>query len=893
MLRHRILLEAAQKASFEGNPSAAADIASEARKIASSRGFFRAQVTTLQRQTQAETWTQAEILSLDDRMSLEGTGLLGWRMSETGITAPPALMKMGLTEREALDLMQIFFRSLRLQGAVGPLERVDLRDGVFEPRLGPIYVRGHGSDSARKVLSWVPTRGSNRRSTFLDGVLRSLGRAESGRETLEQVWEMVSAPASPFHSWLQTQSIPALGIVSQIEPTMITARVHDQSTPLWRCTVCRRVSIFNVRSLCETYRCSGTLVAWVLPEGTADDDHYRSLYRMRHAVPLEATEHTAQWTNERAAEIQQDFIAGRTNVLSCSTTFELGVDVGELQSVVLRNVPPTVSNYVQRAGRAGRRVESAALVLTYAQRRPNDLSMFANPRQLIASAVRPPVVPIANVRIAERHIYSIALAAFFREELDVTHRRYRQVGEFFEGQSGDTGSEHLISWIAAPPKHVQQSIATALRGAVAEQQLPTSTWTIHLTDLVQRVTDEYATEVTFYEDAAGQAFAEKKGAYGDHLGRVLKTLHTRELLGFLANRNILPKYGFPVDTVEMRTPYGEAASAVNLDLTRDLSQAIFEYAPGATVVAGGHLWTSAGLGRKQGKELPPVFYRICKQCDLYSESYEADDSACSRCGAAPGGMARKYMEPRFGFVAQGGKDRPSDRPPRTSWRGETRIIGGGEVVSTTQTALPAALVESQLLERTKMVRINVGPGDLGYHVCGFCGRGAPALGERPREHANPLNVRPCTGSFGTYSLAHRYETDVLRTVLSVPWTGQNSAATAKSVLYAMLQGAAQELQISRDNIDGVADEYSATNANVSFIDTVPGGAGYARLIGDNLAAVLAQARRIVAECECGEETSCYMCLRTYSNQRIHDELSRGAALRFLDALWAGNGFDVE
>ena len=66
------------------------------------------------------------------------------------------------------------------------------------------------------------------------------------------------------------------------------------------------------------------------------------------------------------------------------------------------------------------------------------------------------------------------------------------------------------------------------------------------------------------------------------------TLRKRDLLGFLANRNVLPKYGFPVDSVELRTTahFGKHAGA-KLDLTRDLSQAIYEYAPDATLVAGG------------------------------------------------------------------------------------------------------------------------------------------------------------------------------------------------------------------------------------------------------------------------------------------------------------------
>ncbi|WP_209284272.1 hypothetical protein, partial [Prescottella equi] len=81
-------------------------------------------------------------------------------------------------------------------------------------------------------------------------------------------------------------------------------------------------------------------------------------------------------------------------------------------------------------------------------------------------------------------------------------------------------------------------------------------------------------------------------AFGGRLQKTLKTIEERQLLGYLANKNILPKYGFPVDTVELRTSHCEGDVGARLELSRDLSQAIYDYAPGNQVVAGGKLWTS-------------------------------------------------------------------------------------------------------------------------------------------------------------------------------------------------------------------------------------------------------------------------------------------------------------
>ena len=162
-----------------------------------------------------------------------------------------------------------------------------------------------------------------------------------------------------------------------------------------------------------------------------EDEHYRALYRQTAPVSLTAREHTAQWTGLEAADIQQRFLGGEVNVLSCSTTFELGVDVGALSAVLLRNMPPTTASYIQRAGRAGRRSGAAALVLTYAQRRSHDLSRYAEPETMLTGQVRAPYVPLGNPRIDRRHAHSVALAAFFRHAKEDWGQEWKTAGDFF------------------------------------------------------------------------------------------------------------------------------------------------------------------------------------------------------------------------------------------------------------------------------------------------------------------------------------------------------------------------------------------------------------------------------------------------------------------------------
>ena len=79
----------------------------------------------------------------------------------------------------------------------------------------------------------------------------------------------------------------------------------------------------------------------------------------------------------------------------------------------MRNVPPTTANYIQRAGRAGRRTDSAAFVLTFAQRRSHDLNYYNQPETMISGKIKPPVTVLTNEKVIRRHLHSAVFAKFF------------------------------------------------------------------------------------------------------------------------------------------------------------------------------------------------------------------------------------------------------------------------------------------------------------------------------------------------------------------------------------------------------------------------------------------------------------------------------------------------
>ncbi|GAA1817286.1 DEAD/DEAH box helicase [Planosporangium flavigriseum] len=861
------------------------DVVSHAAREAHQFGVFEARDSKQARERKVALWAQQEIVGLDERLTLEGSGLVRWSMwRDPAWQAPPPLVQLGFSQDEAWNLLNELVRTVRTQGAVAPLEGVDPRDEAFDPRRGPIYIRGTGAEAKRKVLSWSPTRGINRRLNYLTRLLQRLGSTADPSQLLDGTWRFLTQ--GPAKIWFRPTTEANLGVVFQLESELLTCESADE-VPVWQCTVCRKLVPFSVRDVCPTMNCTGALVPWSLPDRTSDTDHYRAIYRSMKPIPLAVREHTAQWTGEKAAEIQQQFVRGEVNALSCSTTFELGVDVGELQAVVLRNVPPTTANYVQRAGRAGRRTDSAALVATYAQRRSHDLSRFAEPRQMIAGQVRAPYIPAGNVRIDRRHAHSVALAAFFRHQYRTFGTEWRQVGAFFLPSDGDPAPVTAIAEYLRPvPDAVTESLVNVLPPAVQQEiGLDSGAWVDHLVELLDTVRLEVEHDYKIYADKLDEAAAARKFNQASMFERLINTITRRDLLGFLGNRNVLPKYGFPVDTVELKLSYADPEEASKLELSRNLTTAIYEYAPGAEIVAGGRLWRSGGIYRLPEREPERRYYAPCTSCNYYRESFDRLDDPCPSCGTAPTGSARRYTVPLFGFVASREQSRqPGGRPPKRSWHGDTYVVSRGAEVKEIVQGLPGGRVSARSGTRGELVAVSDGPGGKGFLICNWCGYGQPQIERPPRSHDNPVNGKACGGRLENLSLAHKYQTDVLE--LAIEGTAVLGLDTQVwlSVLYALVQGASEELEISRDDIDGTVFITDAGRTALMLFDTVPGGAGHVRKIAENLPEVLARAFNTVADCECGPETSCYRCLRVFRNEKYHERLRRGAAADVLGRL---------
>lgn len=728
---------------------------------------------------------------------------------------------------------------------------------------------------------------SNSRITRLTRALSSRNLTdEEADELLEGYWEDVFRPDT------EEFALDAGDFRVRIGGT--------EGTAFYRCKKCGRVTPFNVKGQCASVKCTGRLELFDPLEANRDN-HYAHLYSSNQTDPLFIKEHTAQLAKDQQTRYQEAFVHKKINALSCSTTFEMGVDVGSLETVYLRDVPPSPANYVQRAGRAGRARHSAAFVLTYAKLSSHDFTYYQDPAAMISGKIKVPVFELENEKILNRHVFAVALSSFFA-----------QCPEVYDGDDqtvllNEGGYEKLKDYLAGRPEDLERLLLRSIPDRMHQRLgLDDWSWVQRLCGpdgVLELAVQDFRGTIEDMEreirscirngdrEGAGKWESAKKSfrcAKEDKKGK-------KSLIDFLVRNNVLPKYGFPVDTVELVPDVSAMGRDKALQLARDLQMAIAEYAPGAQVIADGRMYTSRYIRRMPGKNGDSSWEKgfYCEQCphcgqpNFTKEPVTREGRECVSCHQV---VKRRFwrdtLEPRFGFCA--GKEEPAPlRRPQRDYKTDDYYIGDPHrnLICKLVFQVNNQALEVESTSNDSLVVI----GQKEYKVCAVCGY-ASDNGVIP-EHRNARGY-PCANKEGKgmeYHLSHDFKTDVAK--LTFNTVEAKDYNTMLSVLYALLEGLSREMGIERTDIKGCLFRTISKGEmiySVVLYDAVAGGAGHVRRIasedGAALQAVLRQALAIADGCGC--DSSCYHCLRNYYNQKIHDRLDRKKAAAFLKQ-WIG------
>jgi len=845
-------------------------------------------------------WILHELLVIDSKIGLEGMGCLGFKLAKPeGWRAPPPLLKepLNLSEDEVWTLYKILLDGFRKYGAVLYPEPINPDDEFFEPINQDRYFRESGTSKNKNIKSWVPSseKSLNTRLDFLMRLAQNMGISYSRKECMDllrNIWKSLSIEnsGSLWYKYFLSTNLKGEGVAYKIKPNFWELQpVSNSKGEKWYyCERCNNLTLFNLKGTCPTYKCEGRLRECD-PDEILKDNHYRNLYYELLPLRMWSEEHTAQLKSEAAAELQTHFIKGEVNVLSCSTTFELGVDVGELESVFMRNVPPSASNYIQRAGRAGRRTDSTAFVLTFCKRSPHDLTHFYSPIKLVSGEIKPPHFEILNEKIILRHIYATALSEFWKKYPSM----FNNVESFFFNE-GKSGPELFKDYLDSKPEDLYESLRRIIPKTLHKKlKLDDWGWAQDLYNpkegVMLKAKDDVETDVNNLNKILTTLQENNKPS--DFVLRFLNTIKKRSLLNSLSSHSVIPKYGFPVDVVELQI-LGNSEDASKLELNRDLRIALSEYAPGSQVVAGGKLWTSRYLKRLPQREWPKYRYAVCEYCQRYQRVIADSDEkldVCDSCGMPLKGKSRgTFIIPEFGFIASRKKPKKvgESRPERTY---STRSYYSGESDKDNERILN---LKSNIVLRAisashgKMGVINHA-GHQRFKVCNWCGY--TVLGnEKAEETHETIWGSPCSGKLYKYDLGHEYMTDILQ--LHFEGYSNSDIGFWYSLLYAILEGASESLDIDRQDLDGCLYPMGGdlSTQSILLFDDVPGGAGHVKRIiqeENTIIEILKCTLSKLKNCSCGGEigdTSCYGCLRNYQNQFCHDLLKRGTVIKFLE-----------
>lgn len=687
----------------------------------------------------------------------------------------------------------------------------------------------------------------------------------------------------------------------------------------YRCDTCRRLHIRNnPNNRCISYRCNGTL-QWE----EEDKDNYDLLLLDQEFSMLRAREHSAQIPGAERERIEIAFKGEgeRINTLVCTPTLELGVNIGALDAVLMRNMPPLPANYWQRAGRAGRQFRMA-LDITYCRAASHDRSYFHEPLKMLEGIVEPPSFNLRNSVMIQKHANATVLTTLFKlvHEESLPQSDLSQIKETLN----DCLPRLIKPWLFTSEGFVrkmpmdvspvgvivQKHRDLLIREVITafDQGWPSSDREVIDTGTMAEIIDHFSSSL---QDIVNRLFLrlqwalgqlerlrkieENKGALDpdedslrSRCSRLVKKLKGESrrrlnqaegiddtnIYSVLAAEGFLPGYGLDTGAVKITHEAPRYGSDItDWELSRNTSFAIREYVPGNLIYANGHKFVPRRFHLEP--EDPLVFL-----VDVARESVQESGDILNAASPLPNLATQSLLAvamcdvdaPHQSYISDE-EDYRFQMPVAIFGHEQGRHAGGK--------AYDWGTAQLHLKRSVHMRLINVGQSNrvrnhqsLGYPVCLVCGHSrSPMSNQTEIDRFNEHHIERCGRPIefiGFYA-------DVVSDALIL--TACKSREIAYSVLEALRLGAREVLDMEVTDLQiMVIGKSGVDEVDAVLYDPMPGGSGLLEQLIARWTDVVVAAQSIVTNCAGACELSCLDCLQHFRNSFYHSSLNRHVAI---------------
>lgn len=628
-------------------------------------------------------------------------------------------------------------------------------------------------------------------------------KAVSGKFAKLNSWLPTPAVRRAFErEWLpvlQAKFCSQVGDKYQLQATNVALELDDRWGYCDRCRFTQRP--FPGVSKCIS--CGASEVRTLDPEDDevfkARKGYYRASSRRALAVPpgevmsLVAAEHTAQLSSSQTDDVfsraeMYELLFQDVNIavpapgeqpevaidfLSCTTTMEVGIDIGSLSGVALRNMPPSRANYQQRAGRAGRRGNAVATVIAFGSADTHDDHYFREPKDMISGDVVDPILTMDNVEIARRHVTAFLLQRYHQDRVQTFDPNTMPANLFevlgtvsaFLSQTATLNRTDFEQWLASNETQLHSEVNDWLPAEIAgdardEVLANLVKHTIEGLDNaldVRRRRDDAdgdqgpgPEEGTPSPDVAPAAGSGDEDANGDGEGvdgsdgsgdsdeEVSSVRARTNLLDRLLYKGVLPRYAFPTDVVSFHI-FDEDRSTSYRPIfqyapSQGLGVALTQYAPGKVVWVDKREWTSRALYSPMRRELTEAWldrrvYFECRSCHYaehrpWDQSDRGQTETCPACKDDRFGPGMNWLKPP-GFAHPAG-DPPGTSPddaPARSYATRAKLLADGPGDKSQWKQVADGVMQN--FGRQTLLVSNTGVRNEGYTLCTWCGRIEP------------------------------------------------------------------------------------------------------------------------------------------------------------------------